>query len=343
MLHRTSILAIATLALASCSAEDATPIRVTGSSTVYPFTKLVADAFVKENAKRQPPLIESVGTGSGIDAFCKVTGPDSPDILDASRRLTRAEFDKCKSNGIGDILEIPFGLDGIALAESTAGPKLELTSQDLYLGLAANPRGKPNTAKTWADVNPKLPAIPILVLGPPKSSGTHDMFQSQIMRAGCLAAMPQAAGLERGSDPTQFQGVCLDLRLDGPYVEEGENDNRIVAALEANPKALGLFGYSYLEQNAAKLRAVPIDGVSPDPKTIADGKYPGFRTLFLYVKKVRVTAKPTIKELLKLYTRMAEPGGPLVAKGLIPMSERSRKSSAETVENEFPLEAQDLP
>ncbi|MDF7774572.1 substrate-binding domain-containing protein [Sphingomonas sp. AOB5] len=341
MLWRTSVLSLAMLALAACS-ENPEPIRVTGSSTVYPFTKSVAAAFVQKDAKHVAPAIESTGTGNGVHAFCKKDAEAPRDILDSSRRMTRAEFNECKANGVGDIIEVRIGLDGIALAESTDGPKLSLTSKDLYLALAANPRGKPNTAKNWSDVNPSLPAIPIQVLGPPRSSGTRDMFASLIMRSGCIAAMPEAEELLKNSDPAQFEAACLRIRADGPYVEVGENHAEIVAALEKSPKALGLIGYSYLEQNPTKLRAAPIDGIAPTAETIATGKYAACRPLYLYVKKSSLKFTPGLKDFLRLYIEMAAAGGPLVKIGLIAMSESSRKSSAETIENEYPLSALDL-
>lgn len=340
MFRRMTALGLAMLTLASCGTPS--PIRVTGSSTIYPFTKAVADAFVEKDSKQLPPVVESVGTGSGVTAFCQEAAEKAPDVLDASRRMTRAEYDRCNNNKVGEILELRIGLDGIALAESRQGPKLALTSKDLYLALAASPRGKPNTARTWRDVNPALPAIPIVVLGPPKSSGTHDMFVSLIMRAGCLAAMPEAGDLLKSSDPSQFDATCLKLRADGPYVEEGENDTEIVAALEKNPNAVGLFGYSYLAQNAAKLRAVPIDGALPDAATIAAGKYVGYRTLYLYVRKARLQAMPNLKAFLRLYLEMAAPDGPLAGIGLIPLGAGARKNSTDTLDKEFPLNPLEL-
>ncbi len=340
---RSGALAVATLMLSSCDRLGGSPpIRITGSSTVYPFSKLVADAFVRKDAKAKPPIIESVGTGEGVKIFCKSSNSDAPDILNASRRLTRAEFAACQANDVAQIVEIPIGIDGIAVAESVDGPKLSLTTQDIYLALAANPKGKPNAAKTWSEVNPKLPALPILVLGPPKSSGTHDSFANLILRSGCLAATPEVAAIER-SDAAKFSTACLTLRTDGNYAEQGENDNSIVTALAANPKALGVFGYSYLEQNAAKLRGVPINDIAPTAETIASGKYPGFRTLYLYVKKPSLKNKPSVVSFLKTYAEMWAPGGPLVKNGLIPLSDRSRKSAAENIDVQTAISGDDLP
>ncbi|MBB4840989.1 phosphate transport system substrate-binding protein [Sphingomonas kyeonggiensis] len=341
MLRRTSAVTLAALLLASCNTSPSA-ITATGSATVFPFTKAVGEAFVKKDKKQPMPEIAAVGTGEGARAFCKPVNGKAPDLLDASRRMTRVEFNACNAAGAGDILEIRIGLDGLALAGSVQGPKLELTSQDIYLALAANPRGKPNTAKTWHDVNARLPAIPILVLGHPKGSGTREMFEALILRVGCLAAMPQASELLKSPDPSQFDVACQRVRTDGAYVEKGEDDAEIVSALKQNPNALGLFGYARLEQNAAALRGVPIDGIAPDAKTISGGQYPGARTLFLYVRKARLKELPALKDFLKLYLEMAAPGGPLTAIGLVALPDGTRKKAAEALENEYPLEASEL-
>ena len=339
MLERYRLVVLATLALASCG-KQSTPIVITGSSTIYPFTKAVADRLVETSKDVPPPRIEETGTVSGIGTFC--AGPRAPDVLDASRRMTRKEFDKCHANNVGEIMEIPIGLDGIALAESDAGPGISVTAADLYRALAANPMGKPNTAKTWADVNPKLPAIPIKVLGPPASSGTRDSFVSLILEPGCIEAMPEAAAMRGASDPAKFDLICHRIREDGPYATAGEDDNAIVKALELNKDALGLFGYSYLEQNKGRLHGVAIDGVAPDAGTIARGDYKGVRLLYLYVKKASLAKRPALKTFLDLYAEMWKPGGPLVKRGLIAMSERTNATAMGVIKNGYPLEADEL-
>ena len=160
MLSRAGVLTLATLALAGCS-QGPSEIRATGSSTVFPFTKAVADAFVRGGEGRKAPVIASTGTGAGFQSFCQAGDAEAVDLVDASRRMTRGEFDKCRANEMGDIIEVPIGLDGVALAESAQGPKLALTRRDVFLALAAEPTGAANAAKTWRDVNPRLPAVAI--------------------------------------------------------------------------------------------------------------------------------------------------------------------------------------
>ncbi|WP_213980829.1 substrate-binding domain-containing protein [Sphingomonas sp. dw_22] len=341
MLGRLGLLACAVFALASCDGGSSREIRATGSSTVYPFTKAVAEAFVQAKSGRKEPAIESTGTGAGISRFCEGVGYQYPD--NASRRMKRAEFNKCEAKGVGEILEIPIGLDGIVLAESNAGPKLQLSRKDIYLALAANPMGKPNTAKTWKDVNPALPAIPIQVLGPPSTSGTRDAFVELMLEPGCLEAMPAAQELKKAADPALLDNACHRVRSDGPYVEKGEDDNLIVQGLEQNPNALGLFGYSYLEENASRLHGVPIDGIAPVYDTIASGKYPGVRSLYLYIKKQHLKAVPGLQDFLNLYTTMWAPGGPLARHGLIAAPQRIRERSAEAIQLALPLDVSALP
>jgi phosphate transport system substrate-binding protein len=339
MLARLGLFALACLSLASCSSEGS-QIRATGSSTIYPFTKLVADAFAK--AGNKAPALTSTGTGAGIKAFCDTRGEQQYDLVDASRRMTRDEFNRCKTNRVGDIVEVPIGLDGIALAESNQGPKLALTRKDIYLALAANPMGKPNTAKTWRDVNPALPAVAIQVLGPPATSGTRASFVDLLLQPGCLEAYPDARQLQAAGDPARFESVCRQLRTDGPFVEEGEDDNAIVQALERTPTAVGLFGYSYLEGNASRLNGVPVDGVEPSYDAIANGKYPGMRTLYLYVKKDSIKRKPELQEFLNLYASMWEPKGPLTQHGLIALSDNVRRRAKEAITLGLPLDTSAL-
>lgn len=338
MPKRLTFLAFAMLALSACNGSTSREIRVVGSSTVFPFTTLVAEAFVNQDNSRKAPVIESTGTGAGFKRFCEGVGSQYPDIADASRPMFKSEYDQCQKNGVSEILEVQIGVDGIVLAESANGPKMALTRKDIYLALAASPMGKPNTAKTWRDVNPALPAIPITVYGPPSTSGTRDAFVELMIEGGCTEADPQAKALKAGSDPSAYEARCRRIREDGAYVDKGENDNLIVQGLEQNPNTLGIFGYSYLEENKDKLRGTLIDGVVPDYNSIAGGKYPGARPLFLYVKKAHLNAVPGLPEFLELYTTMWDPKGGLAKRGLIAASTNTRFTALQIIQNRTPLD-----
>ena len=331
--------AVAVVTLAACQDEangggagSRDHITVVGSSTVFPFTTMVAERLVNSTPGMKAPAIESTGTGGGMKLFCAGVGAAHPDIEDASRRIKASEYRTCVGNGVSKIIEVQIGLDGIAFAESKSGPKLQLTAVDLYKALAATPNGQPNTAKTWKDVNPALPAVPIQIYGPPSTSGTRDALAELILARGCDAINPKLADLKE-KDAAAYAKGCTAIREDGAYVDAGENDNLIVQKLQSNPNAIGIFGYSYLEQNKDKLNGVPLNGVEPTYETIARGAYPGSRPLFLYVKAAHLTAIKGLSEFLALYAKSWEPNGPLVAKGLIAAPEDVRKRNAEIVKN----------
>lgn len=312
-------------------------ITVVGSSTVFPFTTIVAEQLVNTTPGIKSPAIETTGTGAGMKLFCAGVGAAHPDIEDASRRMKASEYKTCRDNGVDTILEIQVGLDGVAFAEAKSGPKLRLTAADLYKALAATPMGQKNTAKTWKDVNPALPAVPIQVYGPPSTSGTRDALAELILARGCDALYPALAD-KKEKDPAAYARGCTAIREDGAYIDAGENDNLIVQKLQSNPNAIGIFGYSYLEENKDKLNGVPLNGVEPTYETIARGAYPGSRPLFLYVKQAHLSAIKGLRAFLALYAASWGPKGPLVAKGLIVAPEDVRQRSAQIIKDETPLD-----
>jgi phosphate transport system substrate-binding protein len=306
------------------SARDS--INIVGSSTVYPFTTTVAEQFGRAG-QFKTPKVESTGTGGGIKLFCNGVGPQFPDVANASRRMNANEFATCQKNGVKEIVEVMVGYDGLVIAQSKAGPSLTLTRKDVYLALAknvpdpANPMNLiPNPYTTWKDVNKSLPAIKIEALGPPPTSGTRDSFLELYMQPGCRTF----AWLNnlRSQDEPRFKRACDTVREDGGYVEAGENDNLIVQKLVANPNAVGIFGFSFLEENLDKLKGAKIDGVSPDFDTIASSKFPASRPLFIYVKKQHIGVIRGIPEFLAEFTSEKAIGeeGYLADKGLIPPS-----------------------
>ena len=311
---------IATLSLAACDSAGSgggsrDSIRAVGSSTVYPFAKQVAEDFTRSNPDQKSPLIESTGSGNGIQLFCTGLGADTPDMVNASRRMKVSEFEKCEANGVTEIIELQVGLDGIAFASKQGGIMLNLTPQIVYEALAARPYGEEQTAKTWADVDPSLPAEPILVYGPPSTSGTRDALKELVLEAGC-DANPEMKALKE-EDKDKHQQICTEVRSDGAYVDQGEQDNLIVQKIEGNPKAVGVFGYSYLEENLDKVQGLPMNGVDPTYENIASFAYPGARPLFVYVKKAHMRAIPGLDLYLQQWVNSWGPEGPLAAIGLV--------------------------
>ncbi len=300
-------------------------ISIVGSSTVYPFTTTVAEQLGRQG-KFKTPKVESTGTGGGIKLFCNGVGVQHPDIANASRRMNAGEFDTCKKNGVTDIIEVRVGYDGLTIATSKKGPITALTRKQVYFALAkqipdpANPTTLiANPYKTWKDVDASLPAVKIEVLGPPPTSGTRDSFHELYMEAGCRTFA--WINTLRTDDEKRFKKVCDSMREDGGFIEAGENDNLIVQKIEANPNALGIFGFSFLEQNQNQIRGLKIDGVEPTFETIASGKYIPSRPLFIYVKKQHIGVIPGIKEFLDEYVSEKAIGaeGYLNERGLVPM------------------------
>ena len=299
-------------------------INVVGSSTVYPFTTTVAEKFGRQG-RFKTPKVESTGTGGGIKLFCNGVGPQHADVVNASRRMNASEFDTCRKNGVRDILEVRVGYDGLTLSESKRGPVMNLTRKQVYLALAkqvpdpANPTTLiANPYTSWNQIDKSLPATKIEVLGPPPTSGTRDSFNELYMEAGCRT-YPWLNTL-RGQDEKRFKRVCHTLREDGAFVEAGENDNLIVQKIEANRNAIGIFGFSFLEENMDKLRGSKIDGVEPTYETIASGKYPASRPLFIYVKKAHIGVIPGLQEFVNEYVSDKALGeeGYLTDRGLVP-------------------------
>ncbi|UVI38756.1 substrate-binding domain-containing protein [Qipengyuania spongiae] len=314
-----AIAAVSALALSACggagSSASRDSIRAVGSSTVFPFAKVVAESFVRSNPDFRSPIIESTGSGGGINLFCKGVGADTPDMANASRRMKPGEFQTCQQNGVTDIIEMQVGLDGLVLASKQGGIDLNLTPKIVYEALAANPYGREQTNRTWADVDPSLPNVPILVYGPPSTSGTRDALKELILEAGCKTD-PAMEALEE-SDEDRYDQVCTEVRADGAYVDQGEQDNLIVQKIEGNSNAVGIFGYSYLEENADKVQGLPMNGVEPTYDNIASFEYPGARPLYVYVKKAHLDAIPGLRQYLAEWTKMWSKDGPLARIGLV--------------------------
>jgi phosphate transport system substrate-binding protein len=314
-------------------------ISIVGSSTVYPFATVVAEQFGKTTSYKTPK-IESTGSGGGLKLFSAGVGVEHPDITNASRRIKKSEFEKCMKNGVKEIVEIKIGYDGIVMANSKKAKEMKLSRKDIYLALAKNvpdPMGGektiPNPYKTWKDVNPTLANIKIEVLGPPPTSGTRDAFVELAMEGGAKS-FGWIKDMKH-KDKKAYKVLCHTIREDGAYIEAGENDNLIVQKLEANPDAVGIFGFSFLDQNADKIQGSIIDGVAPTFDAIADGRYPVSRPLFFYVKKAHVGTIPGIREYLNEFTseKAWGPDGYLAEKGMIPMPDAERKTYKDKAKN----------
>ncbi len=326
-----------TLALSAPAMAARDYISIVGSSTVYPFATVVAEQFGKTTGSKTPK-IESTGSGGGFKLFCGGVGVDFPDITNASRAIKSSEMKSCADNGVTEIVEVKIGYDGIVLANSKTVAPLNLTRKDIFLALAkdvpdpANPeKFIPNPYKTWKDVNSSLPDTKIEVLGPPPTSGTRDAFVELAMETGA-DTFDSIKALKK-SDKKGYKAISQTVREDGAYIEAGENDNLIVQKLQANPKALGIFGFSFLDQNADVIQGSIIEGQAPTFEAIAEGAYPVSRPLFFYVKKAHVDVIPGMTGYLAEFTSDKAWGeeGYLADKGMIPMPAEERKKVGEDV------------
>jgi len=325
------LLAVSALALFAGPALARDQIRIVGSSTVYPFTTTVAENFGKTSGMKTP-VVESTGTGGGMKLFCAGAGEDTPDMTNASRRIKKSEFEDCAKNGVTDIVEVKIGFDGLTIAASKDAPAMKLSKQQVFMALAkqvpdADGKLVDNPYKMWSDIDASLPAAKIEVLGPPPTSGTRDSFMELAMEPG--AAKFKSLEELKKADAKAFEAVWKSMREDGGYVEAGENDNLIVQKLQANPTALGIFGYSFLEENASTIKGLEVDGIAPSYETVASGDYKMARPLYIYVKKQHVGVVPGIAEFVAEYVSDKALGadGYLADKGLITLPEADAEKS----------------
>ncbi len=323
-----AISALAVVAMAG-AAEARDQIRIVGSSTVYPFSTTVAEQFGKTTSFKTP-VVESTGSGGGFKLFCAGVGVDHPDITNASRAIKSSEIEKCHANGVTEITEVKIGYDGIVVANSKDAKVMEITRKQLFLALAKDiPAGegefKPNPYTKWSEIDPSLPDVRIEVLGPPPTSGTRDAFAELAMEGGCKT-FDWVKALKK-TDKKKYKGVCHGVREDGAYVEAGENDVLIIRKLEENANVFGIFGFSFLDQNADKVQGSLIEGKEPSFDNIADGTYPISRPLFFYVKNEHAKTIPGIREYVAEFSSEKAWGsdGYLADKGLIPMPDAERE------------------
>ncbi len=335
-----SVLALAAMSATTAAARD--QISIVGSSTVFPYTQAVAEQF--SNMTGSPsPIVESTGTGGGMQIFCEGIGEGHPDVTGASRAMKASEWEKCVANGVTDVSEALIGFDGLSLAISRTNDfGWDLSLEDIYLALGAevpvDGNWVANPYTKWSDVNPALPETEIVVLGPPPTSGTRDAFVELAMHAGCEKLDFVKSG---GFDGKWVKENCSRMRTDGPFIEAGENDNLIVQRLVSDPNAMGIFGYSFLYENLDKLKGVAINGVEPSADTIADKSYPISRPLYFYVKNAHRGVIPGLQEFIAEY--MTEdalaPGGYLAERGLVPLADDRRAKLQDEVVNAVPMMA----
>jgi phosphate transport system substrate-binding protein len=310
-------------------------IQVVGSSTVYPFTSVIAEEFGR-NSTFKTPIIEATGTGGGFKLFCSGLGYGFPDFSNASRKIEPSEVERCSKAGIKNIIEIKIGYDGIVLANSTLGRKYSLTKKQIFLALAEKIPAQnkavlvPNPYQKWSDIDSSLPKIAIAIYGPPTTSGTRDAFVELVMEDACMKMEEFVAAFPESKIRKKRCGI---IRSDGKFIEAGENDNLIVQKLKNDRNALGIFGFSFLEENRNVIKAASINYVMPIFENIVSGDYPVSRPLFIYFKKEHLDLIKGMREFLAEITSKDTIGndGYLLQKGLIPLTDLELKKVRDEV------------
>lgn len=323
--------------VALAGTASAREIKIVGSSTVFPYTQAVAEEFA--NAGGKAPTVESTGTGGGMKIFCAGVGEAHPDITGASRAMKSSELEDCKKNGVDDVTEVLLGYDGLSVANSRKGQKINLTKEHLYKALASKVpvEGKlvDNPYKKWSDIDAALPDTAILAYGPPPTSGTRDAFIELVFHEVCEKgglAYWQAIAKDKEALKAALKADCTAMRTDGPFIEAGENDNLIVQRLDADPNAVGIFGYSFLFENQDKLQALQISGVEPSMETIGDGSYGISRPLYIYIKNAHRKVIDGMEGFIAEYVSdgaLGE-GGYLSERGLVTLPDDKLKQVQES-------------
>jgi len=324
----------AALMLVAGPAQARDQIRIVGSSTVYPFASYVCEEF-GVTTKYPTPVIESTGSGGGFKLFSEGLGTKTPDISNASRRMKISEYERCQKNGVQKVHEVLIGYDGISLCEHVDNPQLNLSREEILLAVAAkvpqNGKLVENPYTYWDEIRSELPHRKITIYGPPTTSGTRDAFEELVMEAA-------------SEEISVYGGEYSHVRDDGAYVPAGENDNLIVQRLTKDKDALGIFGYSFLDNNRDKIRPVHIDGVAPKADSISSGEYPVARSLYFYVKLAHLDQVPGMKEYVTLFLseKMIGDYGYLRDVGLIPLPREERDATRESWKARTALKKGDL-
>lgn len=331
ILKITAAALVASVAFAGAAAAR-DQIQIAGSSTVLPYAKIVAEAFGEANTQFKTPVVESGGTGAGLKEFCKGVGPDTIDIANASRQIKKEELEACKAAGVTDVMEVKIGYDGIVFATDASNAEFALTPSDVYLALAAEVvvDGKlvANPNKKWSEVNKDLPNVDIMAFIPGEKHGTREVFEQNMLAAGCKATKALDAIKTLVKDEKEAASKCVKVRKDGVAVDIDGDYTETLARIDSNKTAIGVFGLSFYENNADKLKVATVSGITPTVETIASGEYPVSRPLFFYVKKAHLGAIAGLKEYVDFFTsdKMIGAEGPLAEYGLVPAPDAERET-----------------
>ena len=316
-----TVSALAIVAASAVAAQARDQVQVAGSSTVLPYSTIVAEVF-GENTDFPTPVIESGGTGAGLQKFCEGVGENTIDIANASRPIREGELETCRANGVEEIMEVRIGYDGIVFSSSSNGPEFAFTPADWFNALSAkvvvDGAIVDNTAANWSEVNADLPDQEILAFVPGTKHGTREVFEEKVILAGCEeSGALEVFTAELGED--EAEAACMNLRTDGRSVDIDGDYTETLSRIDSSPNGIGVFGLAFYENNTDKLQVGTISGVTPSTESIASGEYPVSRPLFFYVKKDHLAEIEGLKEFVEFFVSddLAGPDGPLAQYGLV--------------------------
>lgn len=275
--------AVASVALVACgggqeqggqgAAEVSGPVLIDGSSTVEPLSSAAAELYQGENPGVNVTVGTS-GTGGGFQKFCN----GETDISNASRPISDSEKQQCAAKGI-NYRELQVANDALTVV---------VNQQNTWANCLTVPQLKAmwspgSQVKTWNQVDPRFPNVPLQLYGAGADSGTFDYFTDEIVG-------------QEGESRTDYS--------------PSENDNVTVQGVTGAPGALGYFGFSYFEENAQRLKAVAIDNgkgcVAPSAEAVQNGTYaPLGRPLFIYVSDAGLR-KPQVTAFTEFYLERDE-------------------------------------
>ena len=338
--------ALAIFAISATAAAARDQIQITGSSTVLPYSTIVAEAF-GENFDFPSPVVEGGGSGAGRKKFCEGVGENTVDIANSSSRISKSDIELCKANGVAEIMEVRIGYDGIVFASDVAGPEFAFTPAHIYNAIGAqvvkDGALAANTYAAWNEVDAALPTQPILMFIPGTKHGTREVFDTKVIIAGCKETgaydlfLAVAGGKDDKEKGSAAEKACMELRTDGKSVDIDGDYTETLARIDADKTAIGVFGLSFYQNNTDKLRVATMNGVVPTAESIAAAEYPVSRPLFFYVKKAHLGMIPGLKEYITFFMsdEIAGPDGPLAAYGLV--SDPELAATQAMVEAETPM------
>jgi phosphate transport system substrate-binding protein len=336
-----ALAAAGALGATGVSAQTRDTIQIAGSSTVLPFASVVAEEFGNAFPEFNTPVVGSGGSSGGLRQFCQGVGEGTIDIANSSRPIRPAEVEACAGAGVNTVIEVMIGYDGIVFASDASTNAFQLEPAQVFQAIAAevpqDGQMVANPYTNWNQIDSSLPDQEITLVIPGTNHGTREVFQDNVVTEGCETFEAITA---LGEDAAE--AACTTFRQDGRVIEIAGDYTETLARLDANNKAVGVFGLSFYEANRDRLQVATVNGVEPSLETIATGEYPVSRPLFFYIKGEHLGVIPGLQEYAEFFMseQMTGPEGQLIDMGLIPLSDEERQAQIDKIANKTTVSAQ---